>query len=104
MGCLVKERSQNTALLVSLRLKAHALIVFVQTIYVSDHRSAVEIPDTMSFVEAAPLFCAGATMFKAIVTANLPKGSILGIVGLGALGHLGVQVRVCARSYHTLRS
>lgn len=47
----------------------------------------------MSFAEAAPLFCAGATMFSAILTANQPKGSILGIVGLGALGHLGIQVR-----------
>ncbi|EIM85373.1 GroES-like protein [Stereum hirsutum FP-91666 SS1] len=56
-----------------------------------DYRSAVELPDTMSFVEAAPLFCAGATMYNAILTAKQPQGAILGIVGLGALGHLGVQ-------------
>lgn len=53
----------------------------------------------MSFVEAAPLFCAGATMYNAILTAKQPQGAILGIVGLGALGHLGVQVRTNVRSH-----
>lgn len=69
----------------------------------TDYRSAVELPDSMSFAEAAPLFCAGATMFNAILTASQPKGATLGIVGLGALGHLGIQVcSQCFAQHHIL--
>lgn len=38
-------------------------------------------------------------MFGAILTANQPKGAVLGIIGLGALGHLGVQVRFVVTSF-----
>ncbi|WVQ93247.1 hypothetical protein IAU59_000313 [Kwoniella sp. CBS 9459] len=52
----------------------------------------VSIPDNMSFEQAAPLTCAGVTIYAAIKKANLKKGDILAISGLGALGSLGVQM------------
>ncbi|KAJ5716272.1 hypothetical protein N7493_008183 [Penicillium malachiteum] len=39
----------------------------------------------------APLFCAGVTVYGAILTSNLKAGQWLTIVGIGGLGHLGVQ-------------
>ena len=41
---------------------------------------------------AAPLTCAGTTIYGAIKTAKLKQGEIIGISGLGALGHLGAQI------------
>jgi alcohol dehydrogenase, propanol-preferring len=49
------------------------------------------IPDTLSFVEAAPLFCAGVTVYRALKRANILPGQRLAIFGIGGLGHLGVQ-------------
>ena len=46
----------------------------------------------MSFASAAPLACAGCTIYRAIIVAEVPKGGWLGIVGAGGgLGHLGIQ-------------
>lgn len=56
-----------------------------------DVRSCVRLPDALSFDAAAPLMCAGATIFTAIKACNLKAGQSLGIVGAGSLGHLGVQ-------------
>jgi len=58
---------------------------------IADGRFLVPIPSNIPFEKAAPLMCAGATMYGAIKKANVPKGSSLGIVGLGGLGHIGVQ-------------
>lgn len=56
-----------------------------------DARVATRIPDSIDFVSAAPLFCAGATVYGALMAADLKKGQWIAIVGCGGLGHLGVQ-------------
>ncbi|WP_046319439.1 alcohol dehydrogenase catalytic domain-containing protein [Mycobacterium sp. UM_Kg1] len=49
------------------------------------------IRDELSFVEAAPMGCAGVTTYHALrSTAALP-GDRVAVLGLGGLGHLGVQ-------------
>ncbi|WRT69024.1 uncharacterized protein IL334_006006 [Kwoniella shivajii] len=55
-------------------------------------KHCVVIPDKMTFEQAAPLTCAGVTIYTAIKKANLNPGDILAISGLGALGSLGVQM------------
>ncbi|WWC73112.1 uncharacterized protein I206_107077 [Kwoniella pini CBS 10737] len=55
-------------------------------------KHCVIIPDEMSFEQAAPLTCAGVTIYTAIKKANLESGQIIAISGLGALGTLGVQM------------
>jgi propanol-preferring alcohol dehydrogenase len=53
----------------------------------------VKIPDTLSFLQAAPLLCAGVTSYKALKELGLIVGSYVAIVGAaGGLGHLGVQI------------
>jgi alcohol dehydrogenase, propanol-preferring len=55
---------------------------------------ATKIPDELSFVDAAPLFCAGVTVFRALRHAKLMPGQRLAIFGVGGLGHLAVQIGV----------
>ena len=52
---------------------------------------AVKIPDMLSPVEAAPLFCAGVTVYRALKQARISAGQRLAIFGIGGLGHLAVQ-------------
>ncbi len=50
------------------------------------------IPENLSAVEAAPLFCAGVTVFRALKQAIISPGHRLAIFGVGGLGHLAVQI------------
>ncbi|KIW68363.1 hypothetical protein PV04_04316 [Phialophora macrospora] len=60
--------------------------------HVVDSRTSCHIPDKVSFASAAPLACAGCTIYRAIIVAEVPEGGWLGIVGAGGgLGHLGIQ-------------
>ncbi|EXJ60750.1 hypothetical protein A1O7_04903 [Cladophialophora yegresii CBS 114405] len=60
--------------------------------HVVDSRVSCHIPDEVSFASAAPLACAGCTIYRAIIVAEVPEGGWLGIVGAGGgLGHLGIQ-------------
>jgi propanol-preferring alcohol dehydrogenase len=52
----------------------------------------LKIPDGLSSVEAAPLFCAGVTVFRALKRARVTPGQRLAIFGVGGLGHLAVQI------------
>src|SRR5580693_7358391 len=51
----------------------------------------VSIPDDLSSVEAAPLLCAGLTTFSALRNAPAKAGDLVAVLGIGGLGHLGVQ-------------
>ncbi|KZT62687.1 NAD(P)-binding protein [Calocera cornea HHB12733] len=58
---------------------------------VADPLTTVPLPPTLPFEAAAPLFCAGATIYNALLTCALAPGQAVAIIGVGALGHLGVQ-------------
>lgn len=49
------------------------------------------IPDALSFVEAAPMGCAGATTFNGLRRTRAKAGDLVAVIGIGGLGHLGVQ-------------
>jgi propanol-preferring alcohol dehydrogenase len=53
---------------------------------------ALKVPDGLSSVEAAPLFCAGVTVYRALKQSEISSGQRLAIFGLGGLGHLAVQI------------
>ena len=57
---------------------------------------ALPIPDALDSVEAAPLFCAGVTSYRALHNAGLAAGQRVAVVGVGGLGHLAVQIAVAA--------
>jgi alcohol dehydrogenase, propanol-preferring len=54
----------------------------------------LKIPDGLSCVEAAPLFCAGVTVYRSLKRAKIKPGQRLAIFGVGGLGHLAVQIAV----------
>jgi len=49
------------------------------------------IPDDLSPVEAAPLMCAGITTYNSLRSSGARPGDLVAILGIGGLGHLGVQ-------------
>jgi alcohol dehydrogenase, propanol-preferring len=53
---------------------------------------ALKIPDGLSSLEAAPLFCAGLTVYRALKNAGPVRGRRLAVFGVGGLGHLAVQL------------
>jgi len=53
---------------------------------------ALPIPRPLSSIEAAPLFCAGVTVYRALKQARISKGQRVAIFGIGGLGHIAVQI------------
>ncbi|HET9363486.1 MAG TPA: zinc-dependent alcohol dehydrogenase [Candidatus Angelobacter sp.] len=53
---------------------------------------ATRIPDAVSSTQAAPLFCAGVTVYRAIKESQLQVGQRLAVFGVGGLGHLAIQI------------
>jgi propanol-preferring alcohol dehydrogenase len=49
------------------------------------------IPEGINPIDAAPFLCAGVTTFDALKHSNAVKGDLVGIVGIGGLGHLAIQ-------------
>lgn len=49
------------------------------------------VPDELTAVEAAPLACAGVTVYNALRRSSARSGDTVAVLGLGGLGHLGVQ-------------
>jgi len=49
------------------------------------------IPEGLSAAEAAPLMCAGVTTFNSLRNAGARPGDLVAVLGIGGLGHLGVQ-------------
>lgn len=55
------------------------------------HEYAFKIPDNIPSDVAAPLLCAGTTVFTPLKEAGIKSGDRVGIVGIGGLGHLAIQ-------------
>ncbi len=56
-----------------------------------DARFAYPIPDAIASEHAAPLLCAGATVFAPLRRHRVGPGARVGVIGLGGLGHLAVM-------------
>lgn len=53
---------------------------------------ALKVPDNLDSSEAAPLFCAGVTVYHAIKNSRVKPDQRIAIFGIGGLGHIAVQV------------
>lgn len=58
---------------------------------VVDESFVLRVPETLDPAAAAPLLCAGITMYSPLKTWGAGPGMKVGIVGLGGLGHMGVK-------------
>ncbi|HKP11794.1 MAG TPA: alcohol dehydrogenase AdhP [Blastocatellia bacterium] len=53
---------------------------------------ALRVPEALASADAAPLFCAGVTVYRAVKRAEVEPGQRLAVFGVGGLGHLAVQI------------
>jgi alcohol dehydrogenase len=61
---------------------------------VTPAESLALIPDDLAATDAAPLLCAGVTTYNALRRSGAMAGDVVAILGIGGLGHLGVQFAV----------
>jgi D-arabinose 1-dehydrogenase-like Zn-dependent alcohol dehydrogenase len=54
-------------------------------------QALARVPDELSAVDGAPLMCAGVTTFNALRNSGARPGDVVAVLGIGGLGHLGVQ-------------
>ncbi len=62
-----------------------------QQYMVAPEEALVAIPESLSDVEAAPLLCAGITTYNALRHSGAMPGDLVAVLGIGGLGHLGIQ-------------
>ena len=58
---------------------------------VAPEEALAPIPEGLSDVEAAPLLCAGITTYNALRHSGAMPGDLVAVLGVGGLGHLGIQ-------------
>ncbi|KAG3158746.1 hypothetical protein PI126_g7700 [Phytophthora idaei] len=56
-----------------------------------DNNYAFKIPDALPSDAAAPLMCAGATVFMPLKQEGVKAGDRVGVIGIGGLGHIAIQ-------------
>ena len=54
-------------------------------------QALARVPDELSAIDGAPLMCAGVTTFNALRNSGARGGDVVAVLGIGGLGHLGVQ-------------
>lgn len=59
---------------------------------VVDRRYVVRIPASLDPAAAAPLLCAGVTTYSPLRHFDVEEGDVVGVVGLGGLGHMAVKI------------
>jgi len=58
---------------------------------VAPAEALAHVPDELSAIDGAPLMCAGVTTFNALRNSGARGGDVVAVLGIGGLGHLGVQ-------------
>lgn len=71
---------------------------------VTDERWVYNISDKLDPAATAPLLCAGITTYSPLRFAGVTKGTKVGVIGLGGLGHMGVKFAVSFGAEVTLIS
>ncbi|WP_374022302.1 NAD(P)-dependent alcohol dehydrogenase [Mycobacterium sp. HNNTM2301] len=71
---------------------------------VVDENYVVHIPDSLPLDKAAPLLCAGITLFSPLRHWKAGEGTRLAIIGLGGLGHMGVKLGAAMGAHVTVLS
>jgi uncharacterized zinc-type alcohol dehydrogenase-like protein len=69
---------------------------------VVDERFAIRIPTSIPLQNAAPLFCAGITLYSPLRHWKAGPGKRVAIVGFGGLGHMGVQIAKAMGAHTTV--
>lgn len=59
---------------------------------VVDENFVLRIPSNLDTAATAPLLCAGITTYSPLKHWNIGKGDVIGVVGIGGLGHMGIKI------------
>ena len=59
---------------------------------VANKEFLLHIPESLDISKAAPILCAGVTTFSPLHHWNVKAGDVVGVVGIGGLGHMGVLI------------
>lgn len=62
------------------------------TAIVVDRNYVLRVPEGMDPAAAAPLLCAGITTYSPLNHFEVEEGDVVGVVGLGGLGHMAVKI------------
>jgi uncharacterized zinc-type alcohol dehydrogenase-like protein len=62
------------------------------TAIVVDRRYVLRVPESLDPAAAAPLLCAGVTTFSPLRHFDVEEGDVVGVIGLGGLGHMAVKL------------
>ena len=71
---------------------------------VVDENYVLRIPDSIPLDKAAPLLCAGVTLFSPLRHWNAGPGKKVAVIGLGGLGHMGVKLAHAMGAHVTVLS
>ncbi|RQG87832.1 alcohol dehydrogenase [Natrarchaeobius halalkaliphilus] len=58
---------------------------------VASAEALARVPEELDSTAAAPLLCAGVSTYRSLQLADTRDGDVVGIQGIGGLGHLGIQ-------------
>ena len=73
------------------RFPASATTADTSEYMVAPAEALAAIPEALTRVDAAPLLCAGITTFNALRHSGAMPGDLVAVLGIGGLGHLGIQ-------------
>lgn len=74
------------------------------TAIVVDENYVLRIPDSIALDKAAPLLCAGVTLYSPLRHWNAGPGKSIAVIGLGGLGHMGVKLAHAMGAHVTVLS
>lgn len=67
-----------------------------------DENYIVHIPKELDLASAAPILCAGITVYSPLKHWNANKNKHVGVIGMGGLGHLAIKIAKAMGSYVTV--
>ncbi len=70
--------------------------------YVCEEKYVLKMPDFKDLASAAPLLCAGITVYSPLKHWKAGKGKNIGILGIGGLGHLAIKIAKAMGAYVTV--
>lgn len=69
---------------------------------VVDENYVVHIPDSLDLKSAAPILCAGITVYSPLKHWNTGSGKNVGVIGIGGLGHMAIKIAKAMGAYVTV--
>jgi len=60
--------------------------------YIADEKYVLHVPQTLDLGSAAPLLCAGITVYSPLKHWHAGPGKMVGILGIGGLGHVAIKI------------